>query len=163
MNQIFNAREVFEIAEQIERNGAKFYRKAVEAVQDEDAGKLLSKLAKMEDDHERFFSVLKEKQTDAGDEGFPPDMEDQMKTYLHALAEGKVFGNIDDVESKIKPGDTIRDILETAIEFEKNTIVYFCGVKEIVPEEFGKGKIDILIREEIGHVAMLMGKLRELT
>ena len=36
MSYDFNADEIFEIAEQIERNGAKFYRTAAESVADED-------------------------------------------------------------------------------------------------------------------------------
>ena len=46
----FNADEVFEMAEQIERNGGMFYRAAADkfpAVRE-----LLLKLAKWEDDHE---------------------------------------------------------------------------------------------------------------
>ncbi len=53
----FNADEVFEMAEQIERNGGKFYRAAAEkfpAVRE-----LLLKLAEMEDNHERTFANMR--------------------------------------------------------------------------------------------------------
>ena len=36
MSYDFNADEIFEIAEQIERNGAKFYRNAAESIADTD-------------------------------------------------------------------------------------------------------------------------------
>ena len=55
----FNADEVFEIAEQIERNGVKFYKSAAEKIQDEDKKKLLNDLAEMEVEHEQTFKALR--------------------------------------------------------------------------------------------------------
>ena len=55
----FNADEVFEIAEQIERNGVKFYRSAAEKIQDADKKKLLTDLAEMEVEHEQTFKALR--------------------------------------------------------------------------------------------------------
>ena len=55
----FNADEVFEIAEQIERNGAKFYRSIAEKINDTNKKQLLANLAKMEDEHEQIFNRLR--------------------------------------------------------------------------------------------------------
>jgi len=55
----FNADEVFEIAEQIERNGAKFYLTAAENITDKDKKKILIQLANMEKDHEKTFQILR--------------------------------------------------------------------------------------------------------
>jgi len=55
----FNADEVFEIAEQIERNGAKFYRTVAENVTDADKRKILINLAEMEDEHEQTFKTMR--------------------------------------------------------------------------------------------------------
>ena len=52
----FNADDIFEIAEQLERNGATFYRTAAGAVTDADAKGFLLKLAEMEDAHEKTFA-----------------------------------------------------------------------------------------------------------
>ena len=49
MSNEFNIYEIFEMAEQIERNGALFYRKSAESVTDPDGKKLLMELAEMED------------------------------------------------------------------------------------------------------------------
>ena len=54
----FNADEIFEMAEQIERNGAKFYRKAAEPTAGENRDVLL-RLAAMEDDHEKTFAAMR--------------------------------------------------------------------------------------------------------
>lgn len=158
MGLIFNAREVFEIAEQIERNGGKFYRHAADTVKDEKAKKFLLKLAEMEDVHESFFAGIKEKFSSAADTEALPDAENQALAYLQAMAEGKVFGNIEDITSKIRPDDSFVDIITTAIEFEKDTIVFFAAIKDLVPKELGKDKIDSLIREEVSHVAILLNE-----
>ncbi len=161
MAEIFNAYEIFEIAEQIERNGGKFYRKAAAIAKTEDGKKFLTHLAEMEDEHESFFGKLKEKfGLDSGGEF--PDFDNQMLGYLQSMAAEKVFGNTDDPSDTIDPESHIEDIIKIAIEFEKNTIVYFSSVKEAVPPEFGKDKIDALIREEISHIALLVSKQHEL-
>ena len=57
MGMPFNADEVFEMAEQIERNGAKFYRAAAKkfpSLRD-----VLLELAAMEDDHEKTFAAMR--------------------------------------------------------------------------------------------------------
>ena len=54
----FNADEVFKIAEQIEINGAKFYRSAAEKITDPEKKKLLIHLAEMEDEHIQTFKTM---------------------------------------------------------------------------------------------------------
>jgi rubrerythrin len=49
MSITFNAFEIFEIAEQIERNGVKFYRKAAKGISDQDLRQTLLELADMEE------------------------------------------------------------------------------------------------------------------
>ena len=53
----FNADEVYEMAEEIERNGARFYRKAAEKFPA--ISELFQKLALMEDEHLATFASLR--------------------------------------------------------------------------------------------------------
>ena len=55
----FNADEVFEIAEQIERNGSSFYNHGAELVSDEVTRKLLLSLATWESRHEKLFAEMR--------------------------------------------------------------------------------------------------------
>ncbi|MHC4125863.1 MAG: ferritin family protein, partial [Planctomycetota bacterium] len=55
----FNADEIFEMAEEIERNGAKFYRKAAEKTSDKETRSLLGNLAEMEDGHLKVFEEMR--------------------------------------------------------------------------------------------------------
>ncbi len=52
----FNADEVFEMAEQIERNGARFYRAAAKKIPE--VSQVFSDLAAMEDEHEKTFAAI---------------------------------------------------------------------------------------------------------
>ncbi|MHC4072124.1 MAG: ferritin-like domain-containing protein [Planctomycetota bacterium] len=60
--------DVFEIAEQIERNGAKFYRRAAEISDDPDAHKMFLRLAEWEVEHERIFAHMKKQLPEPNEE-----------------------------------------------------------------------------------------------
>ena len=158
MDMILNAREVFEIAEQIERNGGRFYRRAAEMAPDDKAKQFLLRLADMEDDHETLFRALKEEFT--GEDGDKlVDIDDQALSYLRAIAGGAVFDVKKDMSEIITGQESLEEIYKIAMEFEKNTIVYFSAVKNMIPEDLGKSKIDSLIMEEIKHLATLVEEL----
>ena len=53
----------------------------------------------------------------------------------------------------------MRDILMAAIEAEKDSIVFYLGMKDAVPDDLGKSRLDAIIREEMGHVRLLSRKL----
>ena len=55
----FTAEDVFEMAEQLERNGAKFYREAAQNTDNPEYKKLLVGLAEMEVEHEKTFVELR--------------------------------------------------------------------------------------------------------
>ena len=155
---IFNAAEVFEIAEQIERNGQKFYRKAVEIITNPDICEFLESLAAMEDNHEILFNQLKKEVANIPESDFP-DMDDQLSQYLKSFADGKVFDTSKSPDSKINNDTSIDEIFDLAIDFERNSVIFFTLVKEMVPENLGKNQIDILIKEEIKHIAVLNNRL----
>ena len=153
----FNADEVFEMAEQIERNGGRFYRAAAEkfpAVRD-----VLLKLAKWEDDHEKTFAKMRAEPA-SGDAGLPVfDPDDQAQMYLRVMADGHVFNlNVDPVE-QVAGKDTPEEMLKMAIGVEKDSIVFYVGLKESVSSAAGKSKVEAIIKEEIQHVAILKNEL----
>ena len=155
MVQQMNAFEVFEIAEQIERDGYEFYCKAAEQVESEAAKELLHELADMELGHESVFQELKNKYRLCSDEVFP-DLDEWTIKYLRAYAKGKVF--CDSPEKELRPDASLTDILDVALSFERNTIVFFASVKALMKEKSDQDKIDSLIKEEVGHVMTLTSK-----
>ena len=161
MSDVFNIDEIFEIAEQIERNGAKFYRKAAESF-DDDAKDMLIGLAEMEDTHEKVFSKMREdfKKEKKLAESFDPDGEAVL--YLRAIADGYVFKFNEDPSEKLKGSETMEDILKISIGLENDSIAFYTGIREAVPDKLGKEKIAHIISEEMGHVTTLKEKLASL-
>ena len=156
---MFNIDEVFEMAEQIERDGARFYRQAAENTNDEEGKKLLLDLARMEDEHEVVFAKLRNRlaSADWGDRSFDPDGE--AASYIRSFASGKVFDLRTDMGNSLTGGESISDLLKIALHFERETIAFFTGIQEIVPEDLGKDKVSKIIHEEMGHVTLISRRL----
>jgi rubrerythrin len=149
----FSADDIFEMAEQMERNGGKFYRNAAENVTAESAKKLLLELAAMEDDHEKIFADMRKELTASEKATTAFDPTGETALYLRALADTKVFFEKEiDVKS-------MREILKSAIEAEKDAIVFYLGMQDAVPDKLGKDKMDVIIKEEMGHIRLLSKEL----
>ncbi|MFH1102914.1 MAG: ferritin family protein [Pseudomonadota bacterium] len=145
----FNAKDVFEMALQLERNGAAFYKKAAENVMDASYKKLLTDLSAMELGHEKIFTSMMADLTDREKESAVFDPQGEAIAYLRALADTRVF-----FEKKIDVS-SLKEIFISAIGAEKDSIVFYLGMKDIVPEKAGKSRIDAIIREEMGHIEAL--------
>ena len=156
----FNADEVFEMAEQIERNGAKFYRAAAEKFGDL-KGVFLD-LAAMEDDHIKTFADMRSELSAGEQESlvFDPDGEAQM--YLKVMADGHVFNMKADPTEKLAGLDSAAAVLKMAMGVERDSIAFYVGLKDGVSAEAGKDKVEAIIKEEIGHIALLNEKLAAL-
>jgi len=156
MAYVFNMNEILEMAEQIERNGAAFYRKAAKGISDSVNNALLLELAQMEDQHEKIFASLRVQLSEDEKASTVFDPEGEAVLYLRALADTRVF-----FEKKIDTG-SMEEILKEALTAEKDSIVFYLGMKELVPEKSGKTKVDSIIKEEMEHIKLLGKKLVEL-
>lgn len=153
MSYDFNADDVFDMAEQIERNGAVFYRKAAADVGDPDAKKFLSDLAAMEDDHEKTFSAMRKKLTQGEKAPTVFDPQDEAASYLKALADTRIF-----FEKEIDT-TSMQAILKASILAEKDSIVFYLGMKDMIPDELGQSRLDDIIKEEMAHIKLLSRRL----
>jgi len=153
MSYDFNADEVFKMAEQMERNGAKFYRDAAETAADSSNKELLIGLSKMEEAHEKIFGSMRAELTAADKASTVFDPEGEAVLYLRALVDSRVFFKKEiDVKSMV-------EILKSAIEAEKDSIVFYLGMKDAVPQKLGKDRIEAIIKEEMGHIRLLSKEL----
>ena len=151
----FNADEVFEIAEQIERNGAKFYRSVAQKITETDKKQLLMDLANMEDEHEQTFKYLRLKLSTDEKVQTTFDPNGDSERYLRALADTRVF-----YEKEVDTS-SFKEILKSAITAEKDSIVFYLGIKDVVPAHLGKEKLDDIIKEEMSHISLLSKVLLE--
>ncbi len=149
-----NIDEILQMAEKIETNGAAFYRRAAEHMQEPDAVRLLTGLAEMEDGHEALFKKMRQQVAkDFAVQGYDPDNEAML--YLQALADGHIFKRDEKPEETFSGLETVEEVFEQAIEREKDAIVFFLGLKDVTPSEWGKQQLEAIIQEEKGHVSLL--------
>ncbi len=151
----FSADEIFEMAKQIEINGASFYRKAAEKVEGEKEKKFLNGLAHMEDQHEKIFEQMQKEFNEQEKDSQMYDPEGEAVLYLKALADTKIFFK------KEEPGKNMKDILMSAIKAEQDSIIFYLGMKELVSGDKGKKRVDDIIKEEMSHIQLLSGKLNQ--
>lgn len=145
----FNADDIFEMAQQMERNGATFYKTAAAAIDDEQSKEFLLELAEMEVGHEKTFAEMQSALSDSEKASTVFDPEGESVLYLRALADTRVF-----FEKEIDTS-SIEAILKDAITAEKDSIVFYLGMREAVPEKLGRNRLDDIIKEEMGHIRML--------
>jgi rubrerythrin len=155
MSITFNAFEIFEMAEQIERNGVKFYRKAAQSISDQEVRQTLVDLADMEAEHEETFAGMRKQLSDEDRELRVFDPENEVALYLQAMASGHVFDLKKDPGEQLTGTETVEDILKLAIDAEKDSIVFYLGLKDFVPAKAGKDRVEAIIKEEMGHIAVL--------
>ena len=157
--QLFNADEVYAMAIQIESNGAEFYRLAAERAEDPGNAAFLNQLVKMEEAHKRLFAQLREDAVQA-DTGF--DLSDEGGLYLSAIANGIRVEGAPTVAEKLTGLETMEEILQTAVELEKESVLFYLGIKSVVPDDLGKDKIDRIIDEEKKHIVQLSDEVERI-
>ncbi len=162
MSITFNAFEIFEMAEQIERNGVKFYRKAAKHVTDSNTKQMLLELAAMEVEHEQIFTDMRKQISHKQRELITFDPENEAALYLQAMANGHVFDLNKDPAEQLTGRENVVDILKMAIEAEKDSIVFYLGLKDFVPAQAGRKKVEDIITEEQSHIVILSQKLKAL-
>jgi rubrerythrin len=153
----FNADEIFEIAIEIERNGANFYRSAAENISIDDKKQLLLQLAAMEDEHEETFTKMRKELSTDEKVITTFDPQGEAEGYLRALAGTRVF-----YDKKIDK-TSLKEIFKAAITAEKDSIVFYLGMKDIVPTHLGKNRLDDIIKEEMSHIRLLSNELLALS
>ncbi len=158
----FNANEIFEMAEEIERNGAEFYRQAAEKAADKETKQMLLDMAVMEDGHLKTFEEMRN-QLSGQEKGwtiFDPD--NQSVLYLQEMADARGY------EGKITPtkeltgNETTKEIIEIALNSENESVVFYLSLKALVPVKAGRDKVEAIIIEELSHITTLLKKLKSL-
>jgi len=149
----FNAKEVLEMAEKIEQNGYRFYRKAAEDVKNPEIKKFLLELAEMEVVHEKTFIDMKQQLSNKEKEEVVFDPWEETAAYIQALADTRVF-----YEKEIDT-TSVEEVLKAGIAAEKESIVFYLGMKEMVPAGQGKDKIENIIKEEMRHIRIINNQL----
>mgnify|MGYP003573592590 CR=1 FL=1 len=162
MSITFSADEIFEMAEDVERQAALFYREAAEKSQDKQIREFLLDMAAMEEGHDTIFADMRKTLSSQAKQPLTFDPDNQAGQYLLAMAEahgteGKVSENF-----KLTGNESITEIINIGVNAERNSVCFYTGLKELVPSAAGKEQVDEIIKEELSHVTILLNKLKTL-
>jgi rubrerythrin len=158
----YNADEILEFAVEIERNGQAFYGKAAEIVADEDVKKLLLELVAWEARHERIFSEMQMRLAETRPDLSAFDPEGEASKYLQAIADGKIFNVSTMADELSQMSSDPLDILTTALGREKDAVIFFMAMKELVPDNFGRDEVDTIVQEEMSHIRFIAEEIEAL-
>jgi len=162
MGITFNADELLGIAEQIERNGVAFYAAAAQAVSAPEAVHLLNELSDWELTHLEIFTAMRGALSQAEREADTYDPENELAYYLQATADSVVFIAGQPPLAVLGERPTLEGILRVALAREKDSIVFYTGMRDYVPPRLGRERIERIIQEEVSHVAKLHRQLAAL-
>jgi rubrerythrin len=148
------ADDVFTMAVRIEENGKAFYEGAAGKSEDVQTKELFESLAQMEDGHIEQFKALRRNLSGSFPSDSVWDPEGLAESYLQATADTHVF-TLEAATERLKAIRTPQQALDLALQFEKDSVAFFVGMKEMLPDPNGKGEIDQLIQAEMDHIRML--------
>ena len=144
----YSINEVLEQAVQTEKLGNEMYiEMAKKFEKDDKLRKLFETLAVKEHEHEKTFSDLKEKITERRVENW-----EEVSKYLRAIVESEFFLGQNKSLPSIDHLENIEDAVRYAIGFEKETLLYYHSLRDLVSE---RDVIDKLIEEEKSHIVWL--------
>jgi rubrerythrin len=149
---MFTTDEIFDLAIRIERNGEKFYRDVISRAESAELREALQWLADEEVRHAQFFAKLKEESKNR--ERTVPREDGVDNMLLQDLLGDRVF-SLDDLD--FSSLSDLRSLLRHAVEFEKDTILFFEMIKPFVEEDAAMEQLEAIIEEERRHVVALEG------
>jgi rubrerythrin len=154
MSRVYSVDEVFAVAEQIERNGARFYARAAELAQDEELRGVLRQLAEWEAGHETTFGGMRARAA-LVDAAGTWDPEGEADAYLQAIAGDYVFKSSQHPADTLTGRETAEELYRLAIGLEKDAILFYQGLKAVMTGADDLALLDGLIAEEMSHVVFL--------
>lgn len=147
-----DARELIRLARKDEEVGIEFYQKLSERVEDETLREKLLEIREQEVGHsERFQEMLDELSDYVPQEDFAGEYEQYYQSFL---SKREYLETEDAVELASKAENDI-DALKTALNLEKNTLLFYLEMKELIPAGQHEKLVHEVIDEEREHIVDL--------
>lgn len=138
---------------QIETNGEAFYKGVAAQAKDTDTKVLFEDLAYQEQRHYRTFQRMLEKATAAGPAESDVEIGDY-RTYMENALSNALFSGEGRGMELAKKAQTEEEAIKAAIAFEKDTLIFFYDLLDIVADA-EKKTLQAVIDEEKDHVRQL--------
>ena len=152
MSIFFSIREVVEMAISIERSGEAFYQTASKLAREKSLEELFRYLAGEEGKHLKTFQGLYDTLKE-GPETTPYNWE-EAKLYLKALVDSRFFTAPDQAINLAKEAKSELEALNSAINFEKDTLLFFYEMLEVI-KPGDRDLVKRIVEEEKKHVRRL--------
>ena len=159
-HSVFRAVELMDMAIRIEAHGRAFYEACLHATKDVKLREVFRYLLEQEAVHARVFSAMKEGMD--ADETLPESYPGELRNYLEAFVEREVFDDPDSASKRVAEIKDPSDAIEAALEFEKQSILFYSGIKSLVRQSEAE-QVDRVIAEEHQHVRRLKALREEVT
>jgi len=159
----FNAKDVFRIALEIEENGQAFYEKAQARIDDEEVKEIFRNLAVEETSHKKRFQELMAKLPAEAASPTVQDPNDELAGYIKMMADEHVFRTREGVDAYVSRIRSAEDALKMAIQFEKDSVLFFLTMQDATEEGKGRDYIHLLVKEEQEHLRRLSLQLKRKT
>jgi rubrerythrin len=151
---VFSVNEIIELAVQIEHNGYAFYHEATKHKGlDTKSVELFTTLRDQELNHEKIFLALRDGE-DIKNLTFTQDWE-LVASYLKTIVDSRIFNSADAAIKLATQAQGVKNILDYAIQFEKDTLLYFHTIKDALTVPKAQAAVARIIHEEISHVLRL--------
>lgn len=152
MGNIFSASEIVELGIQIEKNGRDFYNTLGGQTNNPKTREIFEYLAGEEEKHIAVFQeILAKVENYEPAESYPGEY----FAYMNALAGEYVFTKKEQGQKLAKIIKTDKEAVDLGIGFEKDSIIFYSGIKKAVPE-YGQELVEELIIQEQKHLAQLL-------
>lgn len=152
---MFTASELFDIAIQVEINGERFYRYASGLVVDPSLREALVWLADQELQHRSLFLEIKKGSSALAEPGDPPPTDEERMVLRAAM--GRHAFSLDELNVHSLRND--RELMEAAIAFEDDAILFFEFISSLVSDPKALAGIEEIRREELKHRKLLVEKM----
>ena len=146
---MFSIQEICDLAIKIEKNGEMFYRDALKKQLQSDLRSLFQLLADDERKHREWFAA---KKGDLNPDAGAASIDGMESDLLQDILGDQTFSLKEADLSKI---EKIEDLLGLAIEFERDTILFYEMIQTFVQTEEIKEKLNAFIEEENRHIRLL--------
>jgi len=145
---MFSLAEVYDLGIRIEKNGEKFYRDAIKQAWSTPIADMLKTLAEEEVKHVEFFvkrlDALEQKRES-------PFLDEMSASMLKDILGDQTFSLKETDVSKIR---SVEELVAVAIEFEKDTILFYEMVGSFMTDEEAARELKEIVEEEKRHVQL---------
>ena len=136
----------------IDKNGRDFFNALVRQSKNPAALRIFKYLAGEEEKHIAVFQNILSKTERYEPIGLDAD---QYFAYMNALASGYIFTQKDKGEEIAKKIKSDKEAVDVGIGFEKDSIIFYEGMKKTVPD-YDQKIVDGLIAQEQTHLMQLI-------